>query len=145
MPEICRPGIKKVLEKDVREAIRAALGREPDLFLMLNTIAHGTMVDRSGAARHQHAGLPKGSADLIGVLAPLGRIFALEVKRSPRELPRPLAELEALPHRNPAQEHEYLQQLWAANVRKRGGFAAFVSSVDEAWAALGRARKGAVQ
>ena len=54
-----------------------------------------------------------GSADLIGIVMPLGKFLALEVKR-PGEKP------------SEAQAH------WLALVRKAGGIAGVVTSVEEA-------------
>lgn len=112
-------------EAAIQSAIRTALGRMPDVMLMRN--ANGSPIP--GA----HYGLPKGSADLIGVLAVsvvlgghavvLGRYLALEVK-TPTGRIRP----------------EQLQHL--AAVRRFGGFGAVVRSVEEAVAAVERARKG---
>lgn len=102
-------------EAAIQSAIRTALGRMPDVMLMRN--ANGSPIP--GA----HYGLPKGSADLIGVLAPTGRFLALEVK-TPTGRIRP----------------EQLQHL--AVVRRFGGFGAVVRSVEEAVAAVERARKG---
>lgn len=70
-------------------------------------------------------GLGIGSADLVGVI-PGGRLFALEVKTSAgRTTPEQLA--------------------WLRAVRRWGGFAAIVRSVDDAIAALGRAEQGACE
>ena len=118
-------------ETGLSAAIQDALALEPGLLLFRNSTglfrAHGHRV---------RAGLGNGSADLIGLLtvgvrpnssspaAPWGRFMALEVKR-PGEKPEP---------------H---QDAWLASVRERGGFAAVVRSVDEARAAVTRARSGA--
>jgi hypothetical protein len=67
-------------------------------------------------------GLAVGSADLIGCLD--GRFVALEVKAAAgRTSPE--------------------QRQWLDLVRRNGGFACVVRSVDEARAAIARARKGA--
>lgn len=63
-------------------------------------------------------GLCVGSADLIGMLAPQGRFLALEVKR---------------PGEKPTREQELFLEL----VRKSGGVAAVVHSVEEALAVVG--------
>jgi hypothetical protein len=112
-------------EAEIQHAIREALGQELDLVLWRNAIAHAEKWDAtSGAVSHVRAGLPDGSADLVGVLAPSGRWFALEVKSEKGRL-------------RPAQVQ------WLALVRRMGGFAAVARSVAEARAALGRARAGA--
>lgn len=124
-------------EASVQHAIREALGLEADLVLWRNAVSGVETWDPStGRSRVHHAGLPVGSADLVGILrvvayAPgahdtwsyVGRFIALEVKR-PGEKPR--AE----------------QVQWLDLVRRFGGFAAVVSSVEEARAALVRARRG---
>lgn len=103
---------------------------EPDLVLWRNAIAKTSTWDpATGREKWVHAGLPVGSADLIGVLTielagmKLGRFFALEVKR-PGGAVRPE------------------QIAWCALVRRMGGFAAMVDSVEAARAALLRARAG---
>lgn len=68
-------------------------------------------------------GLQKGSADLIGVLAPEGRFLALEVKTPKGRISKE-------------------QELFLSLVRKQGGFACVVRSVDDALAAIERAKKG---
>ena len=75
---------------------------------------------------HVRYGLAKGSSDLIGILKPSGRLVSLEVKtESGRVSPE--------------------QELWLAMIRRFGGFAAVVRSVDDALAALDRARAGAFE
>jgi len=115
------PAPKPPREAAIQAAIREALGREPDLVLWRNNV---------GLAQHgEHAvryGLIEGSADLVGILGPQGRFMALEVKR---------------PRGKPTEA----QELFLALVRRRGGFAAVVRSVEEAVAALARARAGACE
>lgn len=96
--------------------IRLALGAEPDVTLWRISPSAPT----EGARVLRTA--PIGIADLCGILAPTGRWFCLEVK-TPTGRMRP----------------EQIQ--WAELVRSRGGFAATVRSVDEARAALQRARQ----
>lgn len=71
-------------------------------------------------------GLARGSADLVGILAPHGRLVALEVKT---------------PTGRVAPE----QEQWLELVRRMGGFACVVRSVADARDALARARMGAAQ
>ncbi len=108
-----------VPEHDIQTAIRKVLARLPDLILWRNN---------TGATRVQNRiirfGLCVGSSDLVGILAPAGRLVALEVKSSAGRT-------------TPAQE------VFLALVRKHGGFAAVVRSVPEALAAIDRARRGA--
>lgn len=123
-------------ETGLQGSIVDALTHERDLVLWRN--ANGVYRGYGGRVR---AGLPKGSADLVGVLSitvdvhnflghpghgpvRFGIFVALEIKR-PGEVP---------------EEH---QVAWLADVRARGGFAAIVHSIDEARAAIAAARAGA--
>lgn len=112
-------------ERNMLRDIREALGLEPDLVLWRNSTGT-TMEYRGGVPRGVAFGLGKGGADLVGILGPHGRFVGIEVKG---ECGRLSAD----------------QINWASIVRKLGGFAAVVRSVDEARAALERARKGEVQ
>lgn len=106
-------------EAEIQYEIRLALSREPDVVLWRNTTGvatHGTRTVRYGLAR--------GGADLIGI-GPDGRFLALEIKTATGRL---------------SDE----QSLFLALVRRRGGFAAVVTSVHEALAAVARARSGEV-
>lgn len=118
-----RSGVASMSEAELMDAVRLALGSAVDLVLWRNNVGvaehwNGTEVQR---VRY---GLAAGSSDLVGVLAPQGRWFALELKTaSGRVSPE--------------------QSQWLALVRLMGGFACVVRSVDEAKAALVRARGGA--
>ena len=120
-------------ERDIQHQIREALGLEPDLCLWRNN--SGVFDDgRGGKVR---TGLGVGSADLVGILQidhittgggtriglNLGRFFALEIKTA----------------RGRTTDE---QDQWLELVRRRGGFAAVVRSVQEAKQALERARRG---
>ena len=121
-------------ESTILAEIRLDLGREPDLVLWRNGVAGVEVYDSGrGGARHHHAGLPRGSADLIGILTlqwagmlgpGIGRFFCLEIK--------------TLTGRLTAE-----QELWLELVRSRGGFGGVARSKEEARAALHRARSGA--
>jgi hypothetical protein len=107
----------RMSEGQIQDAIRLALTDEPGLVVWRNN---------TGVAEHRGArvryGLAVGSADLIGCLG--GRFVALEVKAAAgRTSPE--------------------QRQWLDLVRRNGGFAAVVRSVDEARAAIARARTGA--
>lgn len=120
-------------ETGLQAAIVDALALEPGLVIWRN--ATGVYRGYGGRVR---AGLPKGSADLVGVLtidgaellfggsrrAVIGRFIALEVKR-------------------PGEEPEAHQVAWLADVQARGGFACVVRSPAEARAAIAAARTGA--
>lgn len=84
----------------------------------------GALEDKRG--RLVRYGLCKGSADLIGILAPTGRLVALEVKR---------------PGERPTEE----QERFLALVRSMGGFGAVVRDAYEANRAVERARMGGVE
>ncbi len=109
------------MEREIQRDIREALGQEPDLVLWRNNVGVAQFT-KQGRKQTVAYGLAPGSADLVGILA--GRFFALEVKTATGR----------------ASEE---QRLWLNLVRAKGGFAAIVRSVDEARAALGRAREGA--
>ncbi len=67
------------LESPIQAEIEAALGAEPDLLLLRNTVGHVQYFDKkTGEARHITYGLGKGSPDLVGILS--GRWFCLEIK-----------------------------------------------------------------
>lgn len=99
-------------------AIRLELGQEADLTLW--PVQPGGVADATG--RPMRCG-PLGMSDLIGILAPQGRWICLEVKTGRGKL-RPD------------------QVLWLDLIRRRGGFGAEVRSVEDARAALARARRG---
>jgi len=105
-------------ETDIQTDIRLALGREPDLTLWRNNT--GVAEHRGRRVRY---GLSVGSADLIGILAPTGRLVALEVK-------------------TPTGRAATAQKMFLDLVRSRGGFAAIVRSVQDARSAIERARRG---
>jgi hypothetical protein len=103
---------------------RLALGMEPDFTLWLN--AKVTYVNGQPRAK---PGLGKGSTDLVGILnssLDRGRFVALEGKTG-----------DAVPTKE--------QRMFMDLIRKRGGFAAVFHTVEEAKAALQRARNGESQ
>lgn len=113
-------------EREVQAAVREALGLEPGVVLWRNNVGQATEFNpRTHETRVVRYGLCVGSADLVGVLAPGGRLFCLECKA---------------PGEHPTAE----QRTWAQLVRSLGGFVAVVRSADEARAALARARAGAL-
>ena len=146
--------VAKKPETILSDAIRDALARVPGLLMFRNSV--GTFRARGFVVR---AGLPKGSADMVGVLmieavlrstyvadpVKLGRFVAIEIK-NPGEEPRPLEVLEAMHRKKPLEGkalHELEQQRWMQAIRDLGGFASFESSVPGALAAIERARTGA--
>ena len=115
-------------ETRLQDAVRVALGSEIDLVLWRNNVGQAEHWTGREVSRVRY-GLAPGSADLVGILRLLsgvGRFFALEIKT---------------PKGRAADE----QRQWLELVRRMGGFACVVRSVDEARAALGRARNGKVQ
>ena len=120
------------LEADIKADIRRRLSRKncPDLVLWSNVKAATPGGIQGGLG-------PDGSSDLIGVLACpviylgrsmlLGRLFCLEVKR---------------PGGSTDPRRKKDQDDFLALVRELGGFGAYVRSVEDAVAALERARKG---
>lgn len=103
-------------ENELQQKIRIALGAEPDLVLWRNHVGVASV-----NGRMQRFGLCKGSADLVGI-GPGGRFFCLEIK-------------------TPKGRIDEDQYLFANLVKNRGGFHAFVRSIEEAVAALETARR----
>ena len=64
-------------EAQIQRAILAALGSRPDVRIFRNDV--GMAVDPR-TRQHVRFGLCVGSSDLIGIVAPRGRLLALEVK-----------------------------------------------------------------
>lgn len=111
-------------ENEIMREILAALGAEPDLYLMRNQVGGAERFDvETNEVRHERYGLAPGSSDLVAILAPSGRWFCLEVKTAIGRV-------------------DEEQTKWMALARKFGAFACVVRSVDEAIAALQRARAG---
>lgn len=104
------------------DAVRLTLGADAGVVLFRNNVGMAEHWDGAAVVRVRY-GLAPGSADLVGLLAPSGRWFALELKTpSGRVTPE--------------------QTQWLSLVRRMGGFGAVVRSVDEAKAAVVRARAG---
>lgn len=121
-------------EAEIQTAIRKELGTIPGLVIWRNAsgmTGHSSTCPQCGyeqgdmddGPRIRYGLVPKGGADLIGMMAPTGRLIALEVK-TPKGRPTPE------------------QLLFLDLVRRRGGFACIVRSVPEALAAVERARQG---
>lgn len=121
------------LEADVLDAIRLALGSLPHVVLWRNSVAG---VEDGG--RHFTAGLPRGSADLIGIVQArngFGRFFALEVKRDQAEVERWLRS---------TSRHDVEQRRFLALVNARGGYGVCCGTVEVALAAVHAAAAGAL-
>lgn len=109
-------------EARIQDEIRAALGKIERLVLWRNNVGLAKHFDpKTHETQTVKYGLANGSADLVGLLD--GRFVALEVKK-------------------PGEEATDEQIRWLELVRKCGGFAAVVTSADEARAAIVRASKG---
>jgi hypothetical protein len=101
-------------ERDLQHAIRLAVGGQPGVVLWRN---HRGYDDRARVAY----GLAPGAADLIGIVAPHGRVLALEVKSGRG--------------RATAEQVAFLEL-----VERMGGVGAVCWSVSDALEALQRAR-----
>lgn len=113
---------------------RLALGREPDLVLWLNRSEHVERWDSTrGGAAHSQSGLPKGSADLVGVLR-----MNLHLGIRPVQIGRWIS-LEGKTGRGEPNDD---QRKHIELVRSLGGFAAVFHTPEEAVAAIARARRG---
>lgn len=114
-------------ESEIQSAIRKALGRTPGLVLWRNNVGKAMMPTGSGRMAVRF-GLIPGASDLIGIVTcgKVGRFIALEVKTERGKL-RPD------------------QARFLALVQRMGGFACVVRSVEDARAAVERARSGAYE
>lgn len=112
-----RRGMQK--ETPIMRAIRDAIVSTGRALLWRNNTGIATF----GEARVRY-GLGNGGADLVGLLHPSGRFFALEVK-------------------TPEGDLSTEQECWHRAVRSVGGYVACVRSVDEALRALEEAGAGA--
>ena len=113
-------------ERDIMHAVRLALGKDPRVILWRNDVGSVERKLPNGRTIHTRYGLCVGSSDLIGILRPSGRFIAIELKT---ETGRPTEE----------------QVLFLDLVRRAGGFACIVRSVDEAIQAVDRAASGACE
>lgn len=107
-------------ETEIVKSIMLALGNEADFRLWRNNV--GALPDVTG--RVVQYGLAPGSADLIGILAPWGRLIALEVKT----------------HRKGSVQRQN-QRDWEKVIREMGGVYEVVRSADEAREVLRVARE----
>ena len=112
---------RTTLEVRIQREIELALGAEPDLLLMRNSVGRATFVKADASVAHVPYGLGVGSPDLVVILD--GRWFALEVKAKEGEL---------------SAEQVKVHGIW----RRFGALVFVVRSVADARAALEQARKG---
>lgn len=115
-------------ETAIMREIELALGAEPDVLLLRNNVGVAKHVhERTGRTWHVVYGLGPGSPDLVCIVAPLGRVVGLEVKR---------------PGEKPSEAQLVCRSAW----RSFGAVVETVTSVDEARAVLARVRtRGAVR
>jgi hypothetical protein len=138
-----RPKTSAEIGTDLVNDVRLALGQEPDLVLWRSSVAGVEVWDeKTGRSRWQHAGLPKGSADLVGILRV--RVAVLRSGNGPEPTPviADFGRWFCLEIKAPGVQPRRDQREWLELVQKFGGFAWVVHSVDEARAALDRARRG---
>ena len=98
-------------------SIRLALGRDSRVVLWRNNTGSALQDFGSGGMRPLKYGLCVGSSDLIGIVAPHGRLIALEVKTASGRVTRE-------------------QQQFLSLVERMGGVARVVRSVDDALRAV---------
>lgn len=116
-------------ESEIQHNIRIAVGMHPDVRLFRNNV--GVAKVRNAYVRY---GLANGSADLIGW-----------VKLEPPIVPFRIARFMSLEIKTETGKLSPEQVLWMKLVRNWGGFAAVVRSVDDALAAVERARAGEIE
>lgn len=121
-----RSASKPTPEGLVLRSVMFALRREPDLLIYRQNVGAARLPVGNGRERLVRFGLTKGASDLLGVLAPAGRIVAIELK--------------AARGRTTPEQEAFLQ-----GIRAFGGFACVVRSADEARAAIERARRGEME
>lgn len=116
---------------------RKELGREPDLTLWLNSKGRWDAGEFKSTP-----GLGKGSSDIVGALTI--KVTIIESDGLPPVYfdPIAIARFIALEAKTGTGRVSPEQKLFIELVRKRGGFAATFSSVEEARACIARARRG---
>lgn len=119
-----KPPVKKK-ETSIQKRIITALNETQRCYVKRNHTGAGTLY-----GRYVTFGLGKGGTDLVGILAVTGRVFCLEIKTPAGRT-------------DPARAKE--QEEWQAMIRKWGGFATVVRSVEQAIEALTRAERGESQ
>lgn len=148
MSKACDSNSKPPREADIQQDIRLALGLEPGLALFRNNIGAAVHHDSKRPVHYGVGG--KGGSDLIGLLTVRvervcfdadallcdGSDFACTGHVSE------IARFVALEIKRPGGKPTKKQLDFICLVRDMGGFAAIVTSVDEARAAIARARRG---
>lgn len=129
MPEIKKLAkARPLLEADIQRAIMAALNALPDCRVERNNKWSGYLVREDGSRVWVEAGLPDGSADLVGCVrvGDVARAFYLEIKR-------------------PGEKQLASQIAWMQRAHYMRAFYAVVHSVEEALAAVERCKRGEIQ
>lgn len=119
------PRRQSPLEKDLQRQIEAAIGSEPDLLLLRNSVGEAVYYTGEGQQYHVPYGLGVGSPDLVGILRVglhLAAWFCLEVKTDDGVV---------------SDEQEKCHRVW----RRFGALVYVVRSVDDARRALTTARE----
>ncbi len=117
--------VKNALETDVQNEARLAVGSLPDVRCYRNNV--GELKDERGIPVRY--GLLEGSADLICVVAPRGRVLSLEVKRPGYK-----------PSGKRGLQREALQQAWRDVINGMGGIALRIESAEQALLGVALAR-----
>ncbi len=113
---------RQTLEPEIQRRIEAAIGAEPDVLVLRNSVGTARHVSRDGREYFVPYGLGVGSPDLVCVVAPLGRLVGLEVK---------------CPGEEPSAEQRHCHEVW----RRFGAFIAVVRSPEDARAAIEEVRR----
>lgn len=116
-------------EAEIQREVEAALGGEPDLVLLRNSVGRAKFFnEETGSTYTVPFGLGIGSPDLVGILRTplgLGVWFCIELK---------------VPGEHPTEEQRKCHAIW----RRFGALVYVATSVDEARRALDDARQSVV-
>lgn len=116
-------------ENSIARDVDLALGSLRDLLWFKNPVGEAVYFDAKGRRYTVPYGLGVGSPDRVGILAPSGRMFAIELKTDRNSL--------ASGESRDANQRR-VHDVW----RAYGAFVATVHNADEARAAIERARRG---
>ncbi len=131
--------MKGAPEQNLSNAIALAVGGLPDVRLWRNNT--GTIRDSRNIP--VSFGLAVGSADRVGIVLPHGRFLSIEVKRPGYRPPSDETLYKARSHvACKCGACHYNSQLdWCDTIRRFGGVAGIVDSVEQALALVDEARK----
>lgn len=116
-------------EAALQATIRRELGSLPDVRVWRNNV--GSLKDATG--RPVRFGLAEGSSDLVAIVAPHGRMVAIECKHPGWTAAK----------RGGRADHEAKQRKFLDIVRAFGGVAGFATSLEDALALVDEARRPA--